>query len=32
MPTDCLQLLDTTTRDEINDVIFEKLHFHFLGE
>ena len=30
---DCLQLLDTETRDdEKNDVLSEKLHFHFLGE
>jgi len=29
----CLQLSDTKTRDdENNDVISEKLHFHFLGE
>jgi len=31
--TDCLQLSDTETRDgKKNDIISEKLHFHFLGE
>jgi len=29
----CLQLSDTKTRDDKkNDVISEKVHFHFLGE